>query len=67
MTAVHFILFGSALLFPAVVLWALRWAGRNGEFKHTDRSALLPFDESEPLGEMTDVVLNRDQARSRKP
>ena len=59
MGIISFILIGSSLAFPAVALYALWWAGREGQLRHHDKAALLPFDEEEPLGQMTDVVLNR--------
>ncbi|MEN9678079.1 MAG: hypothetical protein RIS76_3975 [Verrucomicrobiota bacterium] len=59
MGIISFILIGSSLVFPAVALWALWWAGRNGQLTHADKASLLPFDEQEPVGVMTDVVLNR--------
>lgn len=59
MGIISFILIGSSLAFPAVALYALWWAGREGQLRHNDKGALLPFDEEEPLGQMTDVVLNR--------
>ncbi|MBX3733266.1 MAG: cbb3-type cytochrome oxidase assembly protein CcoS [Verrucomicrobiae bacterium] len=67
MGIISFILIGSSLMFPAVALWALWWAGRNGELSHLDRAALLPFDEQEPVGRMTDVVLNRPRSGSAAP
>lgn len=62
MGIISFILIGSSLVFPAVALWALWWAGRNGQLTHSDKASLLPFDEQEPVGVMTDVVLNRSSA-----
>lgn len=51
------ILFASVLLLPVAGLLALRWAGRTGQFAHQDRAALLPFDETEPVGTATDQIL----------
>ncbi|MCW5556255.1 MAG: cbb3-type cytochrome oxidase assembly protein [Verrucomicrobiae bacterium] len=62
MGIISFILIGSSLVFPAVALWALWWAGRHGQLAHADKAALLPFDEQEPVGRMTDEVLNRPKA-----
>lgn len=62
MGIITFILIGSSVAFPAVALYALWWAGREGQLRHQDRAALLPFDEQEPVGQMTDVVLNRPRA-----
>jgi nitrogen fixation-related uncharacterized protein len=59
MGIITFILIASSVAFPAVALYALWWAGRDGQLRHQDRAALLPFDEQEPVGQMTDVVLNR--------
>ena len=62
MGVITFILMGSSLAFPAVALYALWWAGREGQLRHSEKAALLPFDEPEPVGQMTDVVLNRPSA-----
>lgn len=64
MTLVGYILIGSVFVLPAAALLALRWAGREGQFAHADRAALLPFDESEPVGVMTDAVLNTPRSTS---
>jgi nitrogen fixation-related uncharacterized protein len=64
MHAIAYIIAGSILLLPAVGLFALKWAVRQGEFAHPDRSALLPFSEEEPVGEPTDVILNRPVDRA---
>ncbi len=62
MGIISFILIGSSLVFPAVALWALWWAGRHGQLTHSAKASLLPFDDREPVGRMTDVVLNRSSA-----
>lgn len=67
MGVITFILIGSSVAFPAVALWALWWAGREGQLRHADKAALLPFDEQEPVGRMTDVVLNRPSALAASP
>ncbi len=52
---VMWILFISSLIvLPGTALWALRWAARAGEFRNLQKSALLIFDEEEPVGVMTD-------------
>ena len=58
MHVLSYILLGSILVVPAVGLFALHWAGRQGEFARLDRAALLPFDEEEPVGRPTDQTLN---------
>jgi nitrogen fixation-related uncharacterized protein len=62
MGVITFILIGSSVAFPAVALYALWWAGREGQLRHSDKAALLPFDDQEPVGQMTDIVLNRNSA-----
>ena len=57
MNVTAIILFASVVGLPAAALLALRWAGRTGQFAHQDRAALLPFDETEPVGVMTDKIL----------
>ncbi len=54
MTAYTFILIGSFVLLTGSALLALRWALRSGQFRHTERDALLVFDEEEPLGQVSD-------------
>ena len=63
MGIITFILIGSSLAFPAVALYALWWAGHEGQLRHSEKASLLPFDEQEPVGQMTDVVLNRPRTR----
>lgn len=67
MSIITFILIGSTVVFPAVALYALWWAGRDGQLTHGDKAALLPFDETEPVGQMTDIVLNRPRDRGTPP
>ena len=67
MGIITFILIGSSLVFPAVSLYALWWAGRHGQLAHQDKASLLVFDEAEPVGQMTDVVLNRPSAPGAQP
>ena len=57
MTPTAILLFASVLLLPVAALLALRWAGRSGQFAHQEKAALLPFDEEEPVGVMTDKIL----------
>jgi len=57
MSLIGMILFGSVLILPAAALLALRWAGRTGQLVHGERASLLPFDETEPVGLMTDKTL----------
>ncbi|MBM3850793.1 MAG: hypothetical protein FJ396_11540 [Verrucomicrobia bacterium] len=57
MPVISFILLGSVVLLPAAALWALRWAASTGQFRCPDKVALLPFDESEPVGVATDQIL----------
>jgi len=50
MPVIAFILLGSVVLLPAAALLALRWAATTGQFRCTDKAALLPFDDVEPVG-----------------
>lgn len=58
MHVLSYLILGTILIVPAVGLWALWWAGGNGEFARLDRAALLPFDDEEPAGTPTDQILN---------
>ena len=52
---VTWILFGcSVILLPGMALLALRWAMRQGEFSHFEKTALSIFDETEPVGQVSD-------------
>jgi cbb3-type cytochrome oxidase maturation protein len=44
----------SFVLLTGSALLALRWALRNGQFDHAERTALSIFDEEEPVGEVQD-------------
>jgi len=57
MPVISFILLGSVVLLPAAALWAMRWATATGQFRCPNKAALLPFDESEPVGVATDQIL----------
>jgi hypothetical protein len=59
MTPMFLLMAAGSLAVPAVALWALRWAVGHGEFQMPERAALLPFDEAEPVGEATDIILNQ--------
>lgn len=59
MTPMFLLMAAGSLAVPAVALWALRWAVGHGEFQMQERAALLPFDEAEPVGEATDIILNQ--------
>jgi len=57
MPVIAFILLGSVVLLPAAALLALSWAATTGQFRCTDKAALLPFDDVEPVGFETDRIL----------
>ena len=59
MNLLAILMIGGVVAVPAVGLWALHWASRNGEFRLVDRASLLPFDDEEPVGHPTDLILNR--------
>ena len=62
MTPMFLLMLAGSMAVPAVALWALRWAVRHGEFVMQERAALLPFDEEEPVGRATDIILNQRTA-----
>jgi len=59
MNVIALILLGSVVVVPVVALWSLHWASRTGEFRFMERTALLPFDDEEPVDRPTDQILNR--------
>jgi len=58
MSVIAILFFGGVVAVPGVALWALHWASGHGEFRLSERAALLPFDDEEPLGQSTDQILN---------
>lgn len=48
------ILAGSFVFLTGSALLALRWALRTGQLRDSRKTALLVFDEDEPVGRMTD-------------
>ncbi len=48
------ILAGSFVFLTGSALLALRWALRTGQLRDSRKTALLVFDEDEPIGRMTD-------------
>ena len=53
---------GGVVLLTGSALLALRWALRTGQFKHPAKTALQIFDETEPVGQVTDCF-----PRGRRP
>lgn len=64
MNLITAILLVSVLIVPLTALYALYWAGRNGQWMFQDKAALLPFDEEEPVNEPTDQILNQRGSKS---
>jgi hypothetical protein len=50
----YIILASSFALLTGSALLALRWALRTGQLRDSRKTALLVFDEDEPVGRMTD-------------
>jgi cbb3-type cytochrome oxidase maturation protein len=59
MSVVWILFVCSVVLLPGVALLALRWAIRQGEFSHLDKTALSIFDDEEPVGLVTDRFPSR--------
>ena len=59
MTIIWLLFITSVIVLPTTALLALRWALRNGEFRNLKKTALLIFDEDEPVGQMTDFFPQR--------
>ncbi len=62
MTVMLILMLTGSVAVPAAALWAFRWALGHGEFQMPERAALLPFDEEEPVGRETDMILNQGVA-----
>ena len=50
----YLLVFGILALFGVMVVWALWWAIRGGQFSNFQQGATSIFDEDEPLGRVTD-------------
>ncbi len=59
----------SVVVLPALALWALRWAVRQGQFADLQKTALSIFDEDEPVGRVTDHFPGQtaEEPESREP
>ena len=63
MTVMLILMLTGSVAVPAAALWAFGWALGHGEFRMPERAALLPFDEEEPVGRDTDMILNQGAAK----
>lgn len=54
MSYYSWLLIGSIGLLTGLALLLLRWAIAHGEFRNLSRTALMIFDEEEPVGKQTD-------------
>jgi len=63
----YFIVAGSFFLLTGSALLALRWALRTGQLRDSKKSALIIFDDAEPVGEMTDHFPGTVTARTPSP
>ena len=50
----YLLVFGILGVFGVMVVWALWWAIRGGQFSNFQEGATSIFDDDEPLGKMTD-------------
>jgi len=60
----YVILASSFVLLTGSALLALRWALRTGQLRDSKKTALIIFDEDEPVGQMTDVLRLRTRTRA---
>ena len=51
----YLLVFGILAIFGAMVVWALWWAIRGGQFSDFQQGATSIFDADEPLGRLTDA------------
>lgn len=67
MSIAFLLIFGSMFAVGTSAVLALFWAGRTGQFSDMKNGARVIFDEDEPVGEPTDVVLEtRAERKARK-
>jgi cbb3-type cytochrome oxidase maturation protein len=59
MLTYYILVFGILALFGVMVVWALWWAIRGGQFSDFQKGATSIFDDDEPLGKLTDAFPDR--------
>jgi cbb3-type cytochrome oxidase maturation protein len=64
MSWVYIVLAVVGLTLGCTAVLALYWAGKTGQFQDMRAGAETIFDEEEPIGKPTDMVLGK---RSKKP
>lgn len=60
----YVILASSFVLLTGSALLALRWALRTGQLRDSKKTALVIFDDDEPVGEMTDFFPGKEPPAS---
>jgi hypothetical protein len=68
MSYYSWLLVGSIGLLTGLALLALRWALAHGEFRSPNRTALLIFDDEEPVGKQSDFFpghVDKDKPKAR--
>jgi hypothetical protein len=58
------ILASSFVLLTGSALLALRWALRTGQLRNSKKTALIIFDNDEPVGQMTDSFPDKGSPRA---
>ncbi|MGF1656739.1 MAG: cbb3-type cytochrome oxidase assembly protein CcoS [Verrucomicrobiales bacterium] len=53
------------LLMGASVVVALSWAGSTGQFRDMRRNSEVIFDQDEPVGKRTDMVLPKKEKKQK--
>lgn len=57
----YLLVFGILAVFGVMVVWALWWAIRGGQFSDFQKGATSIFDPDEPLGTRTDAFPDQQQ------
>jgi cbb3-type cytochrome oxidase maturation protein len=57
----------SLVVLPGIALLAFRWAMRQGEFRHLEKTALSIFDDDEPVGQTTDCFPGGQRGKKPAP
>jgi nitrogen fixation-related uncharacterized protein len=60
----YVILASSFVLLTGSALLALRWALRTGQLRDSKKTALVIFDDDEPVGQMTDSFPDKGSPRA---
>ncbi len=62
----YFVALPMAMLIVASAVYGLYWASKKGQLQDLEEGAKVIFDDEEPVGRLTDQILNQSKP-PRKP